>query len=122
VTGIHHDKAAAIWYRALTVYMTSSTGYAGARVANVNAATDLYGATSPEVAAVKAAFSAISVNRQFDQAGGTTPPASCPLCRSHGHGRPPAARPKAPGLAPAAARSRHRSSRAAGRAGERARA
>jgi Zn-dependent metalloprotease len=62
VTGIGHDKAAAIWYRALTVYMTSNTGYAGARVANVNAATDLYGATSPEVAAVKAAFSAINVN------------------------------------------------------------
>ena len=62
LTGIGRDKAAAIWYRALTVYMTSSTTYAGARTANVNAATSLYGAASPEVAAVKAAFSAISVN------------------------------------------------------------
>jgi Zn-dependent metalloprotease len=62
VTGIGHDKAAAIWYRALTVYMTSSTNYSGARAANVSAATDLYGATSPEVAAVKAAWSAVSVN------------------------------------------------------------
>ncbi len=62
VTGIGHDAAAKIWYRALTVYMTSSTNYAGARVANVNAATDLYGAASSQVAAVKAAWSAVSVN------------------------------------------------------------
>jgi len=62
VTGIGHDKAGAIWYRALTVYMTSSTNYAGARAANISAATDLYGATSPELAAVKAAWSAVSVN------------------------------------------------------------
>ena len=34
VTGIGRTAAAAIWYRALTVYMTSSTNYAGARVAD----------------------------------------------------------------------------------------
>ena len=62
ITGIGRDAAAAIWYRALTVYMTSSTNHAGARVANVNAATDLYGAASSQVAAVKAAWSAVSVN------------------------------------------------------------
>jgi len=62
ITGIGHDAAAKIWYRALTVYMTSSTNYAGARVANINAATDLYGASSTQVAAVKAAWSAVSVN------------------------------------------------------------
>jgi len=62
LAGIGRDAAANIWYRALTVYMTSSTTYAGARVANVNAATDLYGATSTQVAAVKAAWSAVSVN------------------------------------------------------------
>ncbi|MGZ6753201.1 MAG: M4 family metallopeptidase [Nocardioides sp.] len=61
LTGIGRDVAAKIWYRALTVYMTSSTNYAGARVANVNAATDLYGAGSAQVAAVKAAWSAVSV-------------------------------------------------------------
>ncbi|MBB6628291.1 M4 family metallopeptidase [Nocardioides sp. KIGAM211] len=62
LTGIGRDTAAKIWYRALTVYMTSTTNYAGARVANVNAATDLYGAASSQVAAVKAAWSAVSVN------------------------------------------------------------
>jgi Zn-dependent metalloprotease len=61
ITGIGRDKAAAIWYRALTVYMTSSTNYAGARVAAVSAATDLYGASSTEVATVKSAWSAVSV-------------------------------------------------------------
>ena len=29
MTGIGRDAAAKIWYRALTVYMTSSTDYAG---------------------------------------------------------------------------------------------
>jgi Zn-dependent metalloprotease len=61
ITGIGRAQAAAIWYRALTVYMTSSTTYSGARVATTNAATDLYGATSTQVAAVKAAWAAVAV-------------------------------------------------------------
>ena len=62
VTGIGRDAAAKIWYRALTVYMTSSTNYAGARQASVNAANDLYGAGSAQANAVAAAWSAVSVN------------------------------------------------------------
>ena len=42
--------------------MTSGTTYAQARTATLNAATDLYGASSPERAAVAAAWSAVSVN------------------------------------------------------------
>ncbi|MGW1064441.1 M4 family metallopeptidase [Streptomyces aureus] len=61
VAGIGHDKVGRIWYRALTVYMTSSTNYAGARTATLNAAKDLYGAGSAEYAAVAAAWSAVSV-------------------------------------------------------------
>jgi Zn-dependent metalloprotease len=61
VTGIGRDKLGAIWYRALTVYMTSSTTYAGARTATLKAATDLYGAAGTEYAAVAAAWSAVSV-------------------------------------------------------------
>ena len=60
LTGIGRTKAAKIWYRALTVYMTSSTTYAGARTATISAATDLYGSTSAEVAAVKAAWTAVN--------------------------------------------------------------
>ena len=51
-----------IWYRALTVYMTSSTNYAAARRATLSAATDLYGSTSTQYRAVAAAWSAVSVN------------------------------------------------------------
>nr|BFD84993.1 M4 family metallopeptidase [Streptomyces sp. Xyl84] len=62
VTGIGHDKLGKIWYRALTVYMTSSTNYAAARTATLNAAKDLYGAGSAEYNAVAAAWSAVAVN------------------------------------------------------------
>ncbi len=61
VTGIGRDAAAKIWYRALTVYMTSSTNYAGARTATLNAARDLYGAGSVQQNTVAAAWSAVSV-------------------------------------------------------------
>jgi Zn-dependent metalloprotease len=61
VTGIGRDAAGKIWYRALTVYMTSSTNYAGARTASLNAARDLYGAGSTQYNAVAAAWSAVAV-------------------------------------------------------------
>lgn len=61
ITGIGNDKAARIWFRALTVYMTSSTTYAGARTASLSAATDLYGATSAEYATVNKAWLAVNV-------------------------------------------------------------
>jgi Zn-dependent metalloprotease len=59
LTGITRVKAEKIWYRALTVYMTSSTNYAGARAATINAAKDLYGISSTEQAAVAAAWTAV---------------------------------------------------------------
>jgi len=62
VTGIGRDAAGRIWYRALTVYMTSSTNYQGARTASLSAARDLYGAGSVQESAVAAAWSAVSVN------------------------------------------------------------
>ncbi|WP_030735751.1 M4 family metallopeptidase [Streptomyces sp. NRRL S-31] len=61
VTGIGRDKVGKIWYRALTVYMTSSTNYKGARTATLSAARDLYGAGSAEYNAVAAAWSAVNV-------------------------------------------------------------
>ena len=62
LSGIGRDKAAAIWFKGHTVYMTSGTTYPQARTALLQAATDLYGATSAERAAVAAAWSAIGVN------------------------------------------------------------
>jgi Zn-dependent metalloprotease len=61
ITGIGRDAAAAIWYRALTVYMTSNTDYSGARTATLSAARDLYGAGSTQYAAVDAAWNAVNV-------------------------------------------------------------
>jgi zinc metalloprotease ZmpA len=62
VVGIGNAKVGKIWYRALTTYMTTGTTYAQARTATLNAATDLYGASSNERAVVAAAWSAVSVN------------------------------------------------------------
>jgi Zn-dependent metalloprotease len=62
VTGIGHTTAEKIWYRALTVYMTSSTDYHGARTASLKAASDLYGASSTQYKAVNAAWAAVSVS------------------------------------------------------------
>ena len=62
LAGIGRAKAQKIWYRALTVYFTSTTNYAGARVATIDAANDLYGVGSAEARAVAAAWSAVSVN------------------------------------------------------------
>ncbi|GAA2829596.1 M4 family metallopeptidase [Kitasatospora paracochleata] len=62
LTGIGRDKAAKIWYRALTVYMTSTTNYKAARTATLKAAIDLYGSTSAEYKAVAATWSGVNVN------------------------------------------------------------
>ncbi|MEP7089554.1 MAG: M4 family metallopeptidase [Nocardioidaceae bacterium] len=61
VTGIGHSAGARIWYRALTVYMTSSTDYHGARTASLRGAKDLYGATSTQYKAVNAAWAGVNV-------------------------------------------------------------
>ncbi|MFT4978479.1 MAG: Zn-dependent metalloprotease [Myxococcota bacterium] len=61
VTGVGIDAAAKIWYRALTVYMTSSTDFSDARDATLDAATDLYGATSSQHAAWEDAWAAVGI-------------------------------------------------------------
>ncbi len=68
MTGIGRDKAFRIWFRALTSKMTSSSNYVAAQKAMVAAASELYGASSREVIAVKRAFAAINVGK--DVAGG----------------------------------------------------
>lgn len=61
MTGIGPDDAAKIWYRALTSFMTSSTNFAGARTATLNAATALFGNTSTQYNAVCQAWSMVGV-------------------------------------------------------------
>jgi Zn-dependent metalloprotease len=67
MSGIGNDKAARIWYKALTEHLTMESKYADAREGAVAAATDLYGAGSPEVAAVENAFAAINVGSAHGQ-------------------------------------------------------
>ena len=66
MAGIGNDKTARIWYTALTEWLTPMDGFAAARDAGVNAAIELYGDGSPEVAAVKSAFAAINVGTTSD--------------------------------------------------------
>jgi len=65
VAGIGIDNAQKVWYRALTTYMTSSTNYAGARTATLQAAADLFGAYSPTYLAVADAWAAINVGNRI---------------------------------------------------------
>ena len=62
VSGIGRSAAEKIWFRALTVYMTSNTNYAGARTATLDAARDLYGAGSTQVNTVTNAWNAVTVS------------------------------------------------------------
>ncbi len=74
VTGIGRDKAAKVWYRTLSTYLTSSSNYAAARDGAIRSAKDLYGASSAECTGVAAAFTAIAVPAGAETCGGTTPP------------------------------------------------
>ena len=76
VTALNADQAtsmnmaAKIWYRALTVYMTSSTNFSGARTATAQAATDLYGAAAS--ATVHQAWDCVGAPGGSGGGGGTT--------------------------------------------------
>ncbi|WP_240529684.1 M4 family metallopeptidase [Streptomyces mangrovisoli] len=61
VTGIGRAKATAIFYRALTRYMVSTTDFHDARLATLKAAGDLYGADSAEYRTVDQAWAAVDV-------------------------------------------------------------
>ena len=60
LTGIGRSAAAAIWYRALTTYWTSTTSYPSAANGMVKAARDLYGASSTQCAATVAAWKGVN--------------------------------------------------------------
>jgi Zn-dependent metalloprotease len=74
MAGIGNDKAARIWYRAMTTYLTSLDGYAEARDASVAAARDLYGAGGREEAAVCNAFHGIKIGAPWQDPMGASGP------------------------------------------------
>lgn len=58
---IGKEKMEAIWYRALTVYLTNTSQFDDARSASEQAARDLYGNGSGELAAVSNGFEAVGI-------------------------------------------------------------
>ena len=70
VTGIGMDKAAAIAYRNLTVYLNSNSQYSDARNGAIQAAIDLYGAGSAEEIATTNAWYAVGVGAPYGGGGG----------------------------------------------------
>ena len=58
---IGRDKTERIFYRALTMHMTSQSNFADCRRATIQSAEELYGADSPEVKAVTDGWDAIKV-------------------------------------------------------------
>jgi len=82
VTGIGRDSAAQIAYRMLTVYLTSSSTYADARVAAIQSAEDLYGACSFAVIQASTAMYAVGIGfpiaeNDFQMLNITSPTTAC---------------------------------------------
>lgn len=72
-TAIGKDKAEQVYYRALTRYLTRTSQFIDLRLAVIQAATDLHGASSTEVQAAATAFTTVGI--LGSSGGGTTPPA-----------------------------------------------
>lgn len=64
--GIGPEAAAAVWWLALTSYITPMTNFEQAAVAFYHAAQELYGDSSPEAAAVRQAWGLVGVNPDTD--------------------------------------------------------
>ena len=79
VTGVGLTKSAAIAYRTLTTYLTSASNYLNARTYSLQAATDLYGATSNEYLQVKNAWNAVGVGGGTSAAGKMAETTAAPM-------------------------------------------
>jgi bacillolysin len=82
VTGLGLSDAAKILYRTESVYLSASSNYANARTYSIQAATDLFGATSTQTQAVTNAWYAVGVGAAYGTA--TPPPTTVAYCTSQG--------------------------------------
>ena len=82
VTGIGLTDAAKILFRTESVYLSASSNYAAARTYSIQAATDLFGATSTQAQAVTNAWYAVGIGAAYG--GTTTPPTTTTYCTSKG--------------------------------------
>jgi Zn-dependent metalloprotease len=67
IKGIGRLKTSSIYYRALTLYLTSSSDFSMMKDAAILAATDLYGANSKEVATVQQAYQAVGIETDSNE-------------------------------------------------------
>lgn len=65
ITGLGIDKAEAIAYRLLTVYLSVNSQYMDGRNFGIQAAEDLYGADSPEAIATQDAWYAVGLGEKY---------------------------------------------------------
>ncbi|RZK91784.1 MAG: M4 family peptidase, partial [Hymenobacter sp.] len=84
VTGLGLSDAAKILYRTESVYLSASSNYANTRTYSIQAATDLFGATSTQTQAVTNAWYAVGVGAAYGS-GTTTPPTTVAYCTSKGN-------------------------------------
>jgi Zn-dependent metalloprotease len=82
--GLGNDKALRIWWRTLTTRLTSTSNYLAARNGAIAAASELYGASGSEVAAVWNAFAAINVGSPWKPADTTAPAVSAKVAGTSG--------------------------------------
>ncbi len=75
-TELGRDRAGAIYYRALTTYLTASSEFIDLRQAVINAATDLEGDVAAQVAAQ--AFDAVGITEGNTEPGGGNDPGPIP--------------------------------------------
>lgn len=68
---IGYEKAERIYYRALSNYLTRTSQFGDARQALEQSATDLYGAGSPELAAIRSAFDTVGIGAATQGPGGS---------------------------------------------------
>ncbi|NLE35142.1 MAG: T9SS type A sorting domain-containing protein [Bacteroidales bacterium] len=63
-TAVTKEKAEQVFYKALTDYLTMTSKFIDFRIAVVQAATDLFGASSTEVAKAEEAFTAVGIQQE----------------------------------------------------------
>ncbi len=73
-TAINKEKAEQIYYRALQTYLTRSSKFLDLRLAVIRAATDIHGASSAEVTAVRTAFDNVGIRESTTAPPDTKPP------------------------------------------------
>jgi bacillolysin len=85
VTGLGLTDAAKILFRTESVYLSASSNYASARTYSIQAATDLFGATSTQTQAVTNAWYAVGVGAAYGSTTTTPPPTTTTAyCASKG--------------------------------------